>query len=318
MNHGTSVLGLGGMGTDMIVRMAAYPGFDVVCIWDPDEAARALTHRRFPDLAVADSLEEAVQFDGSSVVYIASPPDTHASLATASIEAGKAVYCEKPLGVDLDSSRQLVELAEVTKTANVVNFSMASTAATRAAETWIETMGDQIISIEVRVRFSQWPRRWQMGAATWLAKRQQGGFVREVVSHWVYLTERLFGPTQVDDSRVVYPGDENAETVLNADLRSNGTPISVSGVIGGVGPDTVEYTMWGSEESARISSWHRFDVSSGGPWAPDDATTKTPGEVNNRMQLANAAAAFAGEPHSMPGFKDAFSVQKVIEQLLTT
>ena len=48
----------------------------------------------------------------------------------------------------------------------------------------------------------------------------------------------------------------------------------------------------------------------------DEATTATPGAVNNRMQMANAAAAFAGEPHTMPDFDDALSVQSIIEQIL--
>jgi hypothetical protein len=35
------------------------------------------------------------------------------------------------------------------------------------------------------------------------------------------------------------------------------------------------------------------------------------------LQLNNAAAAFANQPHSMPSFADAFRVQQRIESLLS-
>ena len=317
MTHGTTVVGLGGMGQMMLTRMAEFPGFDVRCVWDPDEAATLLISERFPNVVVASNARDAINFEESTVVYVASPPDAHASLASAAINAGKAVYCEKPLGVDLASSRELVELARLSGCVNIVNFSMASTAATRAAEAWLRReILDQVISIELRVHFSQWPRRWQMGASSWLARRSQGGFTREVVSHWVYLTERLFGKASLEDSSVRYPDGELAEIHLQANLQAGDRPVSVAASIGGAGPDVVEYTLWGQEQSARITDWHRFAVTKGNKWEVDAGTTTSPGDVNNKMQLANAAAAVAGEPHSMPDFEDALSVQSLIEEML--
>jgi hypothetical protein len=41
-----------------------------------------------------------------------------------------------------------------------------------------------------------------------------------------------------------------------------------------------------------------------------------PRELGYRLQLDNAAAAFAGEAHTMPDFRAALSVQELIEAML--
>ena len=43
---------------------------------------------------------------------LATPAITHYELAKAALEAGKDVYVEKPLAIDVKEGRQLVELAE--------------------------------------------------------------------------------------------------------------------------------------------------------------------------------------------------------------
>ena len=317
MGHKTSVIGLGGMGQTMLARMAKHPRFDVVCAWDPDPFAMTTTQDQYPGVRLAAAAEEALNHLDTAVVYIASPPLTHAELGTAAFESNKAVYCEKPLGVNVEDSQKLVGSALASGCKNIVNFSMASTAATQAAERWLEADAPGDLSgVEIRIHFSQWPRRWQMGASNWLASRTQGGFGREVVSHWIYLTERLFGKAQLDDSSVRYPGGETAETHINANLHVGAMPVTIAGSIGGAGPDEVEYTIWGSRTSARISDWHRFSLSDGGDWQTDTATVTSPGDTNNKLQLENAAAAIAGEPNSMPDFSDALSVQILIEEML--
>ncbi|PZS30305.1 MAG: hypothetical protein DLM58_13890 [Pseudonocardiales bacterium] len=50
--------------------------------------------------------------------------------------------------------------------------------------------------------FPEWPRAFQADAR-WLADRAQGGFVREVLSHFIYLTDRLVGPVRLTGSAYV-------------------------------------------------------------------------------------------------------------------
>lgn len=318
MPHTVSVVGLGVMGQRMLASMARNDRFEVVCAWDPDDGACRRTRDRYPQIRIAESGEEAVTTPESSVVYIACPPAWHKAHAVAAMQAGKAVYCEKPLGVDVADSRDLVAEAQARRAVNIVNFSLASAAAVSEVEKRLAA-GDlgQIVGVDVCVHFSQWPREWQMDAADWLSYREQGGFTREVLSHWVYLTERLFGRIELIGATARFPGDGLAETHLVAQLSAATLPVSIAGSVGGVGPDRVEYSIWGSRQSCRIFDWNRLESSDGGTWRTELTHIDDPRQLGYQLQLDNAAAALDGADHSMPDFADALSVQVLIEDMLT-
>ncbi|MCP5150998.1 MAG: Gfo/Idh/MocA family oxidoreductase [Chromatiales bacterium] len=123
MPHRVTVIGLGVMGQRMLANMSAHPQFEVAVAWDPDADARAFTVQRHPQTRIAASAEAAIADPDTGVVYVASPPAWHAAHAIAALDAGKAVYCEKPLAVDLAEGRALVERAERSPMAAIVNFS---------------------------------------------------------------------------------------------------------------------------------------------------------------------------------------------------
>lgn len=305
------------MGQRMLASMAVNQQFSVLSAWDPDPGACDRTRALYPEIRIADSPADAIADDGTGVVYVACPPVWHKEYSIAAMQAGKAVYCEKPLGVDIAQSRELVEQARSAGVVNIVNFSLASAAAVREVEKRLAagSLGD-LAGVDVRVHFSQWPREWQMDAAAWLSYREQGGFAREVLSHWVYLSERLFGRAELCSAAVRFPDQERAESHILADLQAGGLPVSVAGSIGGVGPDRVEYTIWGSRQSCRIVDWNRLVTSDGGEWQPQLTHIDDPRQLGYQLQLDNAAAAISGASHSMPDFTDALSVQILIEDML--
>lgn len=317
MRHPVSIIGLGVMGQRMLGSMHRYAGFDAVVAWDPDEGACRETVERYPGMRIASSAQDAIGSEGSSVVYIACPPVHHEAHARAALDAGKVVWCEKPLGVDIAASEALVEHAEKSGHVNIVNFSLASAVATSEIEQMLDSgkLGD-IVGIDFRAHFSQWPREWQMDASAWLSYREEGGFTREVVSHWIYLTERLFGPATLETASARYPDEARAETHLTAMLTSRGHPFSVACSVGGAGPDLVEYTIWGERGSCRIVDWNRLFTTDGIEWKAERTDVADPREVGYERQLANAANAVAGPAHSMPSFADALSVQRIVEAML--
>jgi predicted dehydrogenase len=304
------------MGQRMLAGMAVHPRFRLVCAWDPAEPARRETAARYPELGLAEDPGRLLGDPQVSVVYIASPPARHVEYAAAALAAGKAVYCEKPLGVELAESRALTEQAERSGRVNLVNFPLASAPAARELERRLAAgeLGT-LAGLDIRLRFARWPRAWQAGAASWLARRAQGGLAREVLSHWIYLAERLLGPTRLEAAAVRYPGGELAETHVLAQLVSRGgVPVSVAAGSGGTGPDQVECTLWGSEQSCCVFDWSRLRASRGEGWQEVAVGADLP--PGAQPQLDHAAAALAGEPHSMPGFREALAVQERIEAIL--
>jgi predicted dehydrogenase len=61
---------------------------------------------------VCGSWEELVALDEVDLVVISSPPHTHAPATIAAARAGKHVLCEKPLALDADEAREMVEAVE--------------------------------------------------------------------------------------------------------------------------------------------------------------------------------------------------------------
>src|SRR6185369_9837366 len=61
--------------------------------------------------AVASPLEV---LERSDAVYVTTPNTQHVSLAIAAIEAGKHVFCEKPLATNIDDAQKVFEKASDT------------------------------------------------------------------------------------------------------------------------------------------------------------------------------------------------------------
>jgi predicted dehydrogenase len=92
-----------------IPLIAATPGLRIAAVASsqPAEAARwlptATLYRDAQDLCADASLD---------LVVIATPPDTHADLATAALETGHHVVVEKPFTLDAAEARDLARLAQ--------------------------------------------------------------------------------------------------------------------------------------------------------------------------------------------------------------
>ncbi len=315
MTHKAGIIGLGAVGRRSLVNMTAHADFEVVAAWDPSFEASAAAVSDVPGLAIAADARAVID-SGAEVVYIATPPLFHHDYVAATLEAGKAIYCEKPLGIDVAESRALTERVEASGLKSAINFVFGSApgAVELAGKVRAGEIG-AVAGVDIRLHFATWPRGWQE-AATWLGKRDQGGFVREVLSHFIFLVERLLGPARIAGASVRYPGGEAAETAITARLDCAGTQVTVAGSVGGRGPDRVECTLWGERASYRLSDWYRLSMSEGGDWIGQLSGIADPRTAAYMSQLDNLAAMLHGRAHSMPSFREALRVQELIEALL--
>jgi len=314
---GVAVIGLGVMGTRMLTQLSRHAGFTVRSVWDTDSSAIQAIAQEHADVTMAESAEEAMATEGVRLVYVATPPHAHHPYARMAIDANLAVFCEKPLAVDLAQGRELVDLSKLGSIPNAVNFPFAAMVPIDRIEAMIAdgSLGE-VLAVDVRLHFVPWPREWQSGAK-WLADRADGGFLREVGSHFVFLIEKLFGPAAVVESRISYPADSRlCETAFSARLNCSGLSVSFEGSAIGVGPDVVELTIWGSEQSVRLSDWSDVSVSSGSPWAPEPTEGTNLRADSNARFFDDLRALIDGSNSKLASFDDALSVQRIVETII--
>jgi predicted dehydrogenase len=101
-------------------------GVEVVgMVGSTPERTRAKAAAAGPLLPPAyDSLDELLAVPGLDAVHITSPNHVHAEQARAAVAAGKHVVCEKPLGVDVAETAELVALAADAGVVNAVCFNL--------------------------------------------------------------------------------------------------------------------------------------------------------------------------------------------------
>lgn len=97
---GVAVIGAGRMGTVHARNVAANPRMRLAGVVEADRERGAALCRELGCRALA--LEEILRAADVAAVVVASSTDTHLDLALAALRAGKAVFCEKPLDLDLD------------------------------------------------------------------------------------------------------------------------------------------------------------------------------------------------------------------------
>jgi UDP-2-acetamido-3-amino-2,3-dideoxy-glucuronate N-acetyltransferase len=70
---------------------------------------------QYPDVPVITDFDQLLRDDSIEAVVIATPAETHAKLAEKALRAGKDVFVEKPLSLDIATGRGLVTLARERK-----------------------------------------------------------------------------------------------------------------------------------------------------------------------------------------------------------
>lgn len=307
------VIGAGIMGERML-RAALEQASDVVRvtgIWDPSAAALG----RIGGLAAHAASAEAL-IAGADCVYVASPPASHLDHARAALAAGKALFCEKPLAVDVAAGAAFV--ASLGSGRAAVNFPMASSLAVATLRDWLPTIGTPL-RLEIETSFAAWPRSWQRDAAGWLDRPAQGGFTREVVSHFLFLTRRLCGPLALEQAHASFHTEAASERAIAARLTAGGLPVTLTGGVGTtLKDDHNTWTLWGNQGAIRLRDWSVAEKLAGGAWVPDAAAM--PNERMRplvlRRQLEGVARMTRGEAHHLATVQEAFEVQTVVEGIL--
>jgi len=104
----------------MAEHMSLHPFFTPVAMWDPDPAACSVEQEFAPNAQVTITPEAAIA--AADLVFLACPPVPLKAYALAAADAGKFLFLEKLLCVDVTASKAVVAHLEERKAPAAVNL----------------------------------------------------------------------------------------------------------------------------------------------------------------------------------------------------
>jgi myo-inositol 2-dehydrogenase/D-chiro-inositol 1-dehydrogenase len=116
-----ALLGAGFIGSVHAANLAAHPGVDFALVYDVDPG-RAADLAAAHDARAAADVDQAFDPAAVDAVVVASSTDTHAALVRRAADEGVAVFCEKPIDLDLSHATETVRYAEARGTRAMVDF----------------------------------------------------------------------------------------------------------------------------------------------------------------------------------------------------
>ncbi len=237
------IVGVGGV-AQLHRRGYLAAGAELVALADPDAAAlrsRALAwdvERSF------ESYLEMFEDGGLDAVSICTPTSVHAAPTLAAAAAGIHVLCEKPIALDLDQARRMIDACSEAGVVLMVNHQLRSHGAAALAKQMLER-GDLGDITHVRLRQAHdWAGAPQVRASFSTRASSGGGTLLDNGCHLMDLA-RYFG----SDVEEVYA---RAATRKYAVELEDTAHVSLRFVTGAIGTVEVAWTATGWEEAFSI------------------------------------------------------------------
>jgi predicted dehydrogenase len=313
-------IGFGIMGERLLRAGLAHDPSTIVVTgaYDPSAGAAARLRAIDPSLVAFESADAAIA--ASDVLHIASPPLSHLDYLDRCGRAGKAALCEKPLATDVAAAVAMVADLKARKMRAAVNFPFASSFGVDDLNQWMtEGVVGTPQRVDIVLAFRAWPRSWQMDAVSWLDARAEGGFTREVGSHFLFLSRLMFGPLRFVSATCAYPDAGKSERGITAEMMAGTIPIHVTGGVGTTDKDDHNtWTLTGDKGRIRLRDWSIAEREIDGVWqAPSDAVANEVARAGVlKRQLDKIAAMTRGDATNLATLVEALDVQTQVERIL--
>ena len=189
------VLGSGGIARRRTIPegIAGAASAELTAVFDIDAAVNADVAKQFGARA-CDGEAELLGGADVDAVYVATPANLHHGQALAAATAGRHVFCEKPLGLTADESRQMIDACNEAGVKLGVGFMMRFHAAHREALRLIREgkLGTLVLG---RAQLSCW---YPPIEGAWRQDPQAGGggSLMDMGGHCIDLLEMFFGPVR--------------------------------------------------------------------------------------------------------------------------
>ncbi|WP_026477546.1 Gfo/Idh/MocA family protein [Alkaliphilus transvaalensis] len=307
------IIGVGIVGERFIKALRKHPRSNVLGIYDVNEERLKHIAQQY-NLSTVSHYKELLSNQEIDVIYLAVPPKYHHALALEIMEANKHIICEKPLANSTLEAKEMLEAAEKQKIVHAMNFPTIYTQAFKKLESLLrEGFLGELRRIELKAYFPQWPRPWQQ--TDWISSREQGGFVREVFTHYIQMVQMIFGPIENIDTKIEYPDDPTScegGIIATASL-SDGTPVLLNGFSDIGQMEDLSLTLFGRKGTLSLVNWRELWVTS----REQNKTLVELPEDDHLLDLINEVFnAIDGETSKIIDFNEGYKAQIVVEKLL--
>ncbi|MFA9444269.1 Gfo/Idh/MocA family protein [Egicoccus sp. AB-alg6-2] len=174
---------------------------ELVSCFSRAEDKRAAFQDEFGVPRSAASLEELLADDAVEGVIVTTPNDTHRDIITACLEAGKAVYTEKPISTTLEDAAAIAQVVAATGQTFAVGHSARRLSGSRVMKTWIDSGRTGGVSM-LEANFSNerglelTPDTWR-----WYEDKAPGGPFSQLGVHHADNLQYLAGPVTAVTAR---------------------------------------------------------------------------------------------------------------------
>lgn len=124
----TAMIGVGNRGSYVLQGVLEQPNASVAALCDtkPDRLDAAATAAAKDKPATYKDWRSIIDRKDIEAIFIATPPHLHAEMAVAALQAGKHVYCEKPIGITPEQVNDVVKAQRASKKVFVAGQQMRS------------------------------------------------------------------------------------------------------------------------------------------------------------------------------------------------
>jgi len=229
------IIGVGYGLTNLLPVLDLLPDYKVICL----AAKQGINQKSSLDAPMSRKVfyttpKKLIQNSEIELVLIASPPSTHEEYAIAAIAAGKNVYCEKPVGLSLSSTRRILQASNQSKKICTVGYQFRF-------DPMIRWLKNQIQSNElgeiIRVGI-QWETSgaYRTPQASWRNNLNLGGgvlrdFGSHVFDYLSYIEALSCSPTDGES----YESHNFKSNIAGRDIQN----VNFSGIFGGVQFDCI-------------------------------------------------------------------------------
>ncbi len=187
-----AILGLGRMGGCHVKAAKDSPFVDRVVGYEPDAETADTRAKRF-DIETTTDLDAILDDPAIGLVCIASPNEFHCDQACRAMRAGKAVLCEKPMGISIAEAQTMIDVKNETDSFLQIGFELHYSTLYERVKAWIDA---GLIGRPLNSHCTYFCSEFHT-KHTWRA-RSKGTLIGEKLSHYLDLPPWWFGDAVVD------------------------------------------------------------------------------------------------------------------------